>query len=258
VPLEVLPSLRHRSSHSVQPAVFHNVLYDTDYVSTDGGTIVLAWCQGQILGVTCRHVVKLRSPDDLLIHFDPRKMEAWKPHQSGYIQGTDDALAESEVEDVLLLALDRSGAGGSTQAISIDQSVEPEIGDHLVVAGFPRARMECAIPLGRAVCFETDICDKGRTTNDPHLRCAGATFTDVEPEPAEGLSGSLVFNLTKQAPAGIVLRASKIQNDFCVYYIPFARILPLIQAFAVRTRARQVFEFNLHFGGPVKDDWITV
>ncbi len=238
--------------------MFHNVLYDADYVSTDGGTIVLAWCQGQILGVTCRHVVKLRLPADLLIHFDLRKMEAWKPHQSGYIQGIDDTLAESEVEDILLLALDRSRAGDSTEAISIDLSVEPEVGDHLVVAGFPKARMECTIPLGRAVCFETEIFDKGRTTNDPHLRCAGATFTDIEPEPAEGLSGSLVFNLTKQAPAGIVLRASKIQNDFCVYYIPFASILPLIQAFAVRTRIRQVFEFNLHFGGSVKDDWIAV
>ncbi len=258
MPLESLPALRYRSSHSVQPAVFHNVLYDTDYVSTDGGTIVLAWCQGQILGVTCRHVIKLRSPNDLLIHFDPGQMEAWKPHQSGYIQGIDDLAAESEVEDVLLLALDRSGAGGRTEAISIELSVEPEVGDHLVVAGFPKARMECAIPLGRAVCFETEIFDKGRTTDDPYLRCAGATFTDVEPEPAEGLSGSLVFNLTKQTPAGIVLRASKIQNDFCVHYIPFASILPVIQGFAARTRIRQVFEFNFHVGGPVKNNWITV
>jgi len=73
--------------------------------------------------------------------------------------------------------------------------------------------------------------DEGEYTEDGTLRKATVEFAEVEnQERAAGMSGGLMYNKSKNAPAGIIMRGSSISDRLVLQYLPFSAVFLALSA----------------------------
>jgi hypothetical protein len=192
-----------------------NVFFDTAYpdfpYSTYGGTIFIIYFDRKCYAITCRHVFK---------DFNWGQIAITNKRGGKWLAGIDSVIfasrpqndaVDSEILDVAILEL-RSDAGisfFSDNLYIIDKNTvsRSQFGDVLSIYGSLKTNSFFSNDAMRPIYVLIHGVDFPESSHDLTLRCARANVGNPEIADLIGLSGSPVYNVSRSALSGMVVRA---------------------------------------------------
>jgi hypothetical protein len=214
------------------------VLFETGFegweYATHGGTLFVVNYEGKVYGVTCTHVLKDFSWNQLVV--TERRIGTTRAGLKtvGYPSSPRDAAVGTDILDIAVIEFaDDVGPGffGDTAHIIDEKTVRTSsVGDNLQVAGVLKTGTKIEDRTITPQFCVLEFSDQGALSEDPTLRQAIGKYKAPEFGDIVGISGAPVFNLTANALCGMVVRGG-MQGDTCtISYIDIFDILKLIQA----------------------------
>ena len=214
------------------------VMFETESVgweyATHGGTLFLVNINSQIFGVTACHV--FGDFNKLQIAVTNSKFGDHIAGVSAVYYPSKPTLGADET-DIIEIAIirffsdiDSSYFSDTPYILDNNTSVTSEISDRLMVCGNIKEKTTIDDRVIVAIFGSLDLVDQGTSSFDPVLRMAYGTVTNPEFSSVTGLSGSPIFNLTRQKLCGMVVRGSLVQGVSKLFYIDIFDILKVLDA----------------------------
>lgn len=145
----------------------------------------------------------------------------------------------SDIEDLCVIEfaddLPQDFFGGTEYTIDASTVATSRTDDILVAVGIPKETL-VLLPNGNISPHALPLRDVG-TSNDPLLRQARASYGVPKIGSIAGMRGSPVFNLSRNALCGMVLRGGLSANNCVVWYADILDIVQLLRATRYRIKA---------------------
>jgi hypothetical protein len=214
------------------------VLFETGFegweYATHGGTMFIVNYEGRVYGVTCAHVLKDFSWNQLVVTDRKTGSKRAGLKTVGYPSSPRGAAVDTDILDVAVIEFaDDVGADFFCDtAYIIDEKTArtSSIGDNLRVAGVMKTGTKIDDRTIAPQFCVLEFSDQGALSGDPTLRQAIGKYAAPPFGDIVGISGSPVFNITANALCGMVVRGG-MQEDTCtISYIDIFDIQKLIHA----------------------------
>lgn len=222
---------KYEFSKAIRPALFATTLNGEQYLSSHGGCVTIGWLNGRPFALTCRHVIGDYNPHQLVV-----SESLWGETCRGIngfidIKGEREDTAESELEDIAVCTwLDPQPDFPLSEAVNFDQAVDAQVGDCLVITGFPKSEADYFSQPAKVFALQLETTDMGVLGTDRFLRMAGGISDDgLGISDLSGFSGGLVFNITQSAPSGLVVRGGIDGSHVMLYYVSISTVLVALE-----------------------------
>ena len=225
--------MRQDFRDSVRFVMFETGFEGWEY-ATHGGTLFVASLNGKPFGITCRHV---------LGDFDWRQLAITEAkfgqHFAGlkgifYPSSPQGAAIGSDVLDIAVVQFaDDVGPDFFTDPpyiIDDNTCCTSSDGDAPLVNGALKEESDLTGPAIAPVFALLELEDRGTASFDQSLREAGTQFKQPEFNSIIGLSGSPVFNVTRTALCGVVVRGGLSGDQCTMWYVDIFDIRKLLIA----------------------------
>lgn len=216
------------------------VIYETGFTgweyATHGGTLFIVSFKGRIYGVTCRHVFK---------DFDIKSLVVTNERLGRLVAGynaiffpthpTHEAK-DSDIVDIAVIRFndDCQSEFFKNTAYVIDSKTvgSSTDNDRIIIEGTLKSESLIDESTIKAQYCSLEINDCGFSKSDPVLRNGIGQFNnEIGFSDIIGISGSPVFNRTKNILSGMVTRGCLNKNKECqIWYIDFFDILKVLEA----------------------------
>ncbi|WKW49705.1 hypothetical protein [Rhodomicrobium lacus] len=233
--------IRQNVSESVRPAFFWTGYEDWPY-ATHGGTILLVQFNHQVFGLTCRHIFgdginrfeesNLFVPEVKLAKVGARNASIAEVCYPSSLKP--DAI-DTSISDLCLLRFssDFGPSFFTCTAYVIDENTIATgfVGDELAVHGVLKEFTDFAVdPIEIGYC-RLGFNDAGQLLHNPIARKAVAEYIKPPFSNLAGLSGAPVFNETKNALSGLVIKGRINERNECVIeYVDIYDIVKFLTA----------------------------
>lgn len=212
--------------------MFESVVDEITYYGTHGGTAFLVNLEGNTFAVTCNHVLKDFSWQDICItntKFGEKIVGLKSVFRPSNPSG---AAVDSDILDVAILQFaddSRLSDLKDTAYILDKNTVETSrIGDELHVCGALKDLSTIGESKIKPKFGLLDFNDTGLYEKDIVLRDGTAQYTNVEFENLVGISGSPVFNKTLGKLCGMAVRAGLKEGKASLKYIDIEDITNIL------------------------------
>jgi hypothetical protein len=201
--------------------------------ATHGGTMFIVLYKGKPYGLTCGHVLKDFSWHQLVVTDGRVGKKIAGLRSVAYPGKPNEAATGTDVLDiaVIVFANDVGASFFEDPAYILDEKTmtASRTGDTVHVAGALKAKSEITEDTIAPVYCLLEMTDDTRSMHDPTLRRALGKFEEPEFADVVGLSGSPVFNVTRRAISGIVVRGG-LSADVCtLWYVDMFDIVQLLE-----------------------------
>jgi hypothetical protein len=225
--------IRQNFKESVRFALFSTGVSGWEHAS-HGGTVFLLNFNGRIFGITCAHVFGDFNWRQLAITEKKfgQKIAALK--SAFFLSAPQGEAIDSTLLDVAVVEF--------TEDVSASFFVDPPYivdprtvgsgaeGDLLVVNGNLKEKTDLSGDALAPAFTLLQLRDRGAPSSDITLRLAAADWGSSEIQDLAGLSGSPVFNRTKNVLCGMVVRAGLTKPGCKVWYLDFSDLMKVLEA----------------------------
>jgi hypothetical protein len=222
-------------AEAIRPVFFQTEFEDFLY-ATHGGTLFVARIRDRLYGVTAKHVLGDFEAKNIFITQEKQATKGSKPapvKALAYPSSLKGEAVDSDVEDLCVIELEHDTPSdffkGTEYVIDEKTVVQSEISDRLLVAGVLKEKTRIDPPNFTIGYCRLELGDAG-PTSDPFLRRATALFDKPEFTTITGISGSPVFNLSKNALCGMVVRGGMSGTNCEIRYIDIFDIRRLLES----------------------------
>jgi hypothetical protein len=218
---------------AVRMALFQSDFEEWPY--SFGGTLFIVNFKGRCYGLTCYHVIGNEGANHLFVPADhiPAIGATHAPIR-GVARVKD---RESEIQDIAVISFtdDISPEFFGGTAYVVDQSTvgTSDAAHRLKVYGFLSTRTYVDYDAKSIMVGYCDLQfhDLGRTSSDPFIRQALATYVRHNLDSLDGISGAPVFDETTRRLCGMAVRAGlNDQGKATLWYIDISHIVRLVEA----------------------------
>lgn len=231
-------------ANAIRPALFQTELEEWRY-ATDGGTVFIVRYEGQMFGVSCKHVFVNFSPRDLFIGNNPIYENGSPPAQVGGMTSPVNpggGAIDSDILDLLVLwfadDVTEQFFGENAYFIGPGSVVQSRKGDMLRVCGALKEHTVISPPNIEVGYCDLMFMDRGESKGDPAQRIAQGKWIQSDVKCVIGLSGSPVFNLTQNALCGMVVRGGFDADAVCtIRYLDIYDMIQYIDAIAKKKKS---------------------
>jgi hypothetical protein len=223
VPLEIVESVRF--------VCFETGLEDFR-LATNGGTAFIVRYKGALFAITCKHVLKGFSLDDLVLtdaRMGQRVAAIRGMYSPGNLRGD---AKESDLGDICVIAFKNGDDDFFKHAYDLDHMPvgTSEDATRLVVTGFIKQKSFISPPNIFTSLGFLEFTDAGSAPFDQLLRQGLATYRNPGFESIAGMSGAPVYNLASGALCGMVTRGGLQKDGACnIFYFDIFDILKLLE-----------------------------
>lgn len=202
---------------------------------TPGATAFVVNFQARPYVVTCGHALDQADRNDEPVitntKFGNTAVRAKRVHR---VHDLDGEQLDADMADVVTLAFDDNVAieafAGTAYVVDEKTVGTSEHGDDLLVHGALKERSYISETEISPHFATFEFSDAGATSEDPFIREAVAEFRDADFQSLAGLSGSPVFNDTRQQLCGMVVRGG-IAGPICrIRYVDIFDIVKLLES----------------------------
>jgi hypothetical protein len=222
---------------AVRPVLFYTDIDDFRY-ATHGGTAFVVTYKDRPYALTCKHVFKDFQEGQLTIFGAQYPMKGDKSAKIKtvcYPSSPRDSAADSDVTDFCLIEFD---AGVTTQffapsvyPLSEFSTCSSGVGDRLLIFGALKEKTRITPPNVVVGYGRLEAGDAGRSS-DPFLRKATAQYLGQEFSTVTGISGAPVFNVTRNALCGMVVRGGLRAGRLRLHYAEAFDLLRFVESAA--------------------------
>ncbi len=214
------------------------VFFDTGHehwqYGTHGGTLFIVLFRGKPYGLTCQHVLKDFGWHQLVVTDQRVGRQIAGLRSVAYASQPKDAAIDTDLLDIAVVQfssnVDAAFFKDAAYVVDDNTIATSNPGDILHVAGALKALSEITESTVLPTYCRLEMIDDTVTSHDPTLRQAIGKFDRPEIESVEGLSGSPVFNLTRRALCGMVVRGSIDKHMCTLRYVDVFDIAHLLRA----------------------------
>lgn len=203
--------------------------------ATHGGTLFVVNYRGKPYGLTSRHILQDFNWNDIVI---TNKRHGDKIAGITAVYYPSEPKRDAVDTDLLDVAVIRFSAeitptffeGDECYIVDDGTVVVSKAGDTLLVSGALKEKSQITEELIAPNYCLLELQDVVQNTSDPTLRSCVGKFNNPEFSDVLGLSGSPVFNVTRSALCGLVVRGALKDNVCCLWYVDFCDIMQLLKA----------------------------
>jgi len=226
--------------------VFFDTGLDEWQWATDGGTLFVVAFRGKPYAITARHVFRSFDWGQLIITTDqfggtrvPIRYIAYPSSPVGAAVGTD-------LMDVAVIQFDDDVDVGvfkdAAYLIEDKTVITSRVGDTLRVHGVLKTPSEISETVIAPRFGLLELVDNTPFSADPTLRQGFGLFDRPEFKDVIGLSGSPVFNVTRSALCGMVVRGSMARDACILRYVDMSDICHLLSSVSERRDSTYYFK----------------
>jgi hypothetical protein len=212
------------------------VFFDTGYsdwqYATHGGTLFVVLYKGRPYALTCLHILKDFKWEQLAITDKRTGSNVAGLKSISYPSRPKDAAVDTDILDIAVVEfsddVDGMFFGDAPYLLDSKTIAGSDVGDILHAYGALKANSridECSISSAFAL---LEINDNTDTSHDPTLRRAIGKFDEPEFSEVQGMSGSPVFNVTKNGLCGVVVRGSLNAGECTIRYVDIQDVCQLL------------------------------
>jgi hypothetical protein len=214
------------------------VMFETDdpnwKYATHGGTIWLASYQGQVFGLTCKHILKDFAWHQLCVTDERFGKHIATLHSVHYPSSPRGDAVGTDVVDITIIrfssSVDARFFKGTTYILDRGTVGTSQSGDCLSAHGALKQKSEITDSTIKPVFAELHVTDTGPHKSDPTLRGAMGLYENPDFEEIAGMSGSPIFNLTQKRLCGMVARGN-LKNKLCtLWYFDIEDIMHILDS----------------------------
>lgn len=215
------------------------IFFETDYkewiYANYGGTAFLVNYKNKIYAITCMHVFGDFNWQRLVItskKFAELGSRIAKLKSRFYPTSPTSAAVGSDILDLVIIELENELDifTEPPYLINADTCKRSDVGDELEAIGTLNSESGFDDDHIRPVFGRIELKDNGHQTSDPVLRKASSILDNSEINDVNGLSGCPIFNKTKNALCGMVVRGGLINQACTIYYIDIDDIMLFLEA----------------------------
>lgn len=230
--LNQLSSLFDRLVRSTRMVLFETIYEEWKYAS-HGGTVFVVALAGKPYGITNRHVVGDFAWDDLCVPNRRTDADAFAaPKAICYPSDLKKGAEGTDLGDIAVIEFRDDVELGffGEDFFPLEASIVPaHTGDDLIVYGALKEKSTIAdrkiMPTFASLGFQDD----GPHSHDPFLRNCSAYWASPEFTSISGLSGSPVFNETRNGLTGLMIRGGLSGNNATGLYLDFEDVFRVLQ-----------------------------
>jgi hypothetical protein len=218
-------------------AAFYQTEFEEFLYATDGGTIFIVEYRGKSFGLTCKHIFRSFSPNQLFITEEKQGKKGGMPapiSQIAYPSSPRDAAEGSDIVDVCVIEfsddMPKDFFKDAPYIIDEKTVATSSRGHRLEVSGVLKEKSNIDPPDIHMAYCRLEFADDGAHKSDPTLRRAIAEFAKPDFSTLTGISGAPVFNLSVNALCGMVVRGGMAGRKAIVHYIDAYDILRMLEA----------------------------
>lgn len=226
---------RHGVESAVRPILFYTGIDEFQY-ATHGGTAFIVSYKGRPYAVTCRHVFGDFKEDQLTIfgaQSPKTRDKSAKIKTVCYPSSPQAAAAETDVIDLCLIEFHDDVSTGffneTAYSLSEETICSSVTGDRLLIFGVLKDKTWIEPPDINVGHCRLELSDDG-AASDPFLRKGAAIYAGQPFSTVTGISGSPVFNHTRNGLCGMVLRGGLSAGRLSVLYAEAFDILRFVEA----------------------------
>ncbi len=214
-----------------------------------GGTAFVVNYQSRPYVITAAHVLEQTHRGDEPVITNTRwgttPVRAAKVHR---VSALDGGKLDADMSDVAVIAFDDSigvGAFADTAYIVTEETIgTSDRGDALIVHGTLKAPSYISATEVSPSFASLEFEDVGATSDDPFLREGRAYFDDPALQSLSGLSGSPIYNVTRDRLCGMVVRGGIDDGNARIRFVDIFDIAKLLESISV-DQARVVYDKNV-------------
>ncbi|MCD0416016.1 hypothetical protein LOC51_02210 [Rubrivivax sp. JA1024] len=214
--------------------LFETRLQDFRY-ATNGGTAFIVQRKGKPYGITCRHVLRGFSIDDLVITDASMGRKAAGIDGMYHPTNLRDENEGSDLDDICVIAFNEFEGQFFEGAYDLDRrpAASSEPANQLIATGFLKQKSRIDPPNIFAGLGFLEFRDAGVAPFDHALRRGLATYTNHDFDSVAGMSGSPVYNLNSGALCGMTVRGGlERDGELTIYFIDVFDLLQFLDAVA--------------------------
>ncbi len=212
--------------------VFFETGYEDWEYATHGGTLFVVLYKGTPYALTCLHILKDFRWEQLVVTDKRTGSKAAGLKSISYPSRPKDAAIDADILDIAVVEFSDDVDGmffGDTPYLLDSKTVAgSSVGDILHAYGALKESSQIdnrSISPAYALLEVTDNTEK---SHDPTLRSAIGKFDRPKFSEVRGLSGSPVFNVTKRALCGVVVRGSLDAGECTIRYVDIRDVYRLL------------------------------
>lgn len=207
-------------------------------LATNGGTAFVVKYKGRPFAITCRHVLKGFSIDDLVITDATLGRKAAGVKGMYHPGNLKDDVEGSDLDDVCVIEFHNYEGNFFDGVYDLDRwgATTSEPANRLIATGFLKEKSFISPPnvfVGLSFLYFTDA---GVAGSDHTLRLGLATYSNPGFEHIFGISGAPVFNLNSRALCGMVARGGLQGGTLTVRFIDIFDIMQFLDAVAAGSK----------------------
>jgi hypothetical protein len=228
------PPVPSEIADSVRFICFETHLEDFRY-ATNGGTAFLVRRKGIPFGITCRHVLRGFSIDDLVITDARTGQKAAGIRGMYHPTNLRDENEGSDLDDICVIAFNEFEGQFFDGAYDFDchPAISSEPANQVIATGFLKQKSHIDPPNIFAGLGFLEFRDAGVAQFDHALRRGLATYAYPDFNSIAGMSGSPVYNLNSEALCGMIARGGLDPGDgLTIYFIDIFDVLQFLDAVA--------------------------
>jgi hypothetical protein len=212
--------------------VFFDTSVDEWQWATDGGTLFVVAYRGKPYAITCRHVFKSFDWGQLIVTTEQFGGTRAPLRYIAYPSSPIAAAIDTDLMDVAVIQFDDDVDLGlfEDKVYLIDDTTvtTSNVGDALHVHGALKTPSHISEETIAPKFGLLELVDDTPSSNDPTLRRGFGLFDRPEFQDVVGLSGSPVFNVTRSALCGVVVRGTMARDACTLWYVDMFDICRLL------------------------------
>jgi hypothetical protein len=212
---------------------FHTGHNEWQY-ATNGGTLFVVQYRGKPYGLTCRHILQTFDWSQLVVTAERFGGGAAGLGHVAYASNPVGHAVDTDVLDLAVIQFseDVDCAFFKDAPYLIDERTitTSRVDDALHVSGVLKAPTEITETVIAPKFCLLEMVDDTPASHDPTLRRGFGMFEKPEFESVVGLSGSPVFNVTRSALCGMVVRGSMTGDSCRLWYVDMFDVCQLLGA----------------------------
>jgi hypothetical protein len=229
---------------AVRVVLFANESEEYPY-STYGGTLFVVRYKGKFYALTCRHVFKEYTSEELIVW---REAQPKKGSLSALITGMVSFEGDDELQDLTVIEFDDEVSsdyfGDDFFDLAAGDVELSEVGQSLRVHGYIKEKTNIGHDAQSITTLLVDLKmhDTGAPSQDHFIRRAQATWPSPPYKSVAGLSGAPITDEQTGLLCGMVVRGNMSNNTATIWFIDAFHIMKAIEAASRRDR-RLSYEF---------------